>query len=263
MASRNRKKPVFASTKSKKDFWSQKQHLFKDKKKNFRTGNDIQIRKKDLTRFVRWPRYVRVQRQRAVLLRRLKVPPSINQFTDTLNKNQATELFSLLSRYRPETRKQKKERLYKAAQASAAGGAEKTTKPKVIKFGLKHVTELVESRKAKLVVIAHDVDPIELVVWLPQLCKHFDVPYCIVKGKARLGQFVGQKTATAVALTEVNKEHVAALNSLTDSFRTLYNEREWSGARSWGGGIMGAKTQKKVDKAKKLAEAEAAKKLVV
>ena len=38
-----------------------------------------------------------------------------------------------------------------------------------------------------MVVIAHDVDPIELVVWLPALCRKMEVPYCIVKGKARLG----------------------------------------------------------------------------
>ena len=37
-------------------------------------------------------------------------------------------------------------------------------------------------------LIAHDVDPIELVVWLPALCRKMNVPYCIVKGKARLGQ---------------------------------------------------------------------------
>ena len=36
-------------------------------------------------------------------------------------------------------------------------------------------------------VIAHDVDPIELVVWLPALCRKMEVPYCIVKGKSRLG----------------------------------------------------------------------------
>ena len=42
--------------------------------------------------------------------------------------------------------------------------------------------------KAQLVVIAHDVDPIELVIWLPALCRKMGIPYCIVKGKARLGQ---------------------------------------------------------------------------
>lgn len=36
-------------------------------------------------------------------------------------------------------------------------------------------------------VIAHDVDPIELVVWLPALCRKMEIPYCIVKGKSRLG----------------------------------------------------------------------------
>lgn len=54
-------------------------------------------------------------------------------------------------------------------------------KPLVVKYGLNHITTLVEAGKAQLVVIAHDVDPIELVVWLPALCKKMGVPYCIVK----------------------------------------------------------------------------------
>lgn len=54
-------------------------------------------------------------------------------------------------------------------------------KPVVVKYGLNHITGLVESKKASLVVIAHDVDPIEMVVWLPALCKRMDVPYVIVK----------------------------------------------------------------------------------
>lgn len=39
-------------------------------------------------------------------------------------------------------------------------------------------------------MIAHDVDPIELVVWLPALCRKMEIPYCIVKGKARLGTVI-------------------------------------------------------------------------
>ena len=54
-------------------------------------------------------------------------------------------------------------------------------KPVVVKYGLNHVTQLVESGEAQLVVIAHDVDPIELVLWLPALCKKQGIPYCIVK----------------------------------------------------------------------------------
>lgn len=57
----------------------------------------------------------------------------------------------------------------------------------MVKFGLNHVTTLVEAGKAQLVVIAHDVDPIELVVWLPALCKKMGVPYCIVKVRGCAG----------------------------------------------------------------------------
>ena len=61
--------------------------LFKKNAKNFRIGGDLQP-KRDLTRFVKWPRYVRIQRQKRVLMQRLKVPPTINQFSQTLEKNQ-------------------------------------------------------------------------------------------------------------------------------------------------------------------------------
>ena len=53
---------------------------------------------------------------------RLKVPPALNQFvTRTLDKNQAQTLFKLLLKYRPEDKKQKKERLAAEATAVAAG----------------------------------------------------------------------------------------------------------------------------------------------
>jgi large subunit ribosomal protein L7Ae len=79
--------------------------------------------KRDLHRFVKWPKYVRIQRQRRVLSMRLKVPPSLNQFvTRTLDKNQASTLFKLLLKYRPEDKKQKKDRLKAEAEARAAAG---------------------------------------------------------------------------------------------------------------------------------------------
>lgn len=48
-------------------------------------GQDIQP-SRDLSRFVKWPKYIRIQRQKAVLQKRLKVPPPINQFTQTADK---------------------------------------------------------------------------------------------------------------------------------------------------------------------------------
>ena len=61
-------------------------------------GQDIQP-VKDLTRFVKWPEYVRLQRQKVILSQRLKVPPAIAQFSHTLDKNTATQLFKLLNKY--------------------------------------------------------------------------------------------------------------------------------------------------------------------
>ena len=49
------------------------------------SGQDVQP-KRDLTRFVKWPRYIRLQRQRSILYKRLKVPPAINQFTQALDR---------------------------------------------------------------------------------------------------------------------------------------------------------------------------------
>jgi large subunit ribosomal protein L7Ae len=69
----------------------------------------------------------------------------------------------------------------------------------------------VENKKAQLVMIAHDVDPIELVVFRPALCRKMGVP---IKGKARLGHLVHKKTCTTVAFTQVNSEDKGALAKL-------------------------------------------------
>jgi len=213
---------------------------------------------------VKWPRYVRIQRQRAILKKRIKVPPAINQFSKTLDKNQASNLFRLMSKYRPESQSEKKQRLVDAAAAESKNQDVKTgSKPKNIKYGLNHITDLIESKKAKLVVIAHDVDPIELVVWLPALCRKMDIPYCIVKGKARLGQMVYKRTATALAITEVNKEDLAKLEQLTSNFRAMYNDGSAADRRKWGGGIMGCKAQAVIQSRAKAKAREAAKAALV
>jgi large subunit ribosomal protein L7Ae len=192
-------------------------------------------------------------------MQRLKVPPAIHQFQKTLDKNQAAELFKLLTKYQPETKAAKATRLEaKAAAANNKEPATSTPPPATIKFGLKHVTSLIEKKKAKMVVIAHDVDPLELVLWLPALCRKMDIPYAIVKGKARLGTLTNMKTTSVLALTKVNKDDEGKLKQLTESFHSQFNEHV---ERRWGGGIMGLKTQAKLEKRRKQLEAEKAKKI--
>jgi large subunit ribosomal protein L7Ae len=233
--------------------------LFAKSPKNFRIGGDIQP-KRNLTRFVKWPKYVRIQRQKAVMLMRLKSPPALNQFSQTIDKNQTSQLIKLLAKYSPETKAEKKERLEAKANALKADKKEaQTPKPFHLKFGLNHVTTLVEEGKAKLVVMAHDVDPLEIMVFLPALCRKKNVPFCFVKSKARLGKLCHMKTATCVALTDVRKEDLQDFDTLQKTFMAQFNEN-LALKRTWGGGIMGIKNQHMMAKLEKLREIELAKK---
>ena len=60
--------------------------LFEKRPKQFGIGGALPP-KRDLTRFVKWPKAVQIQRKRRILKQRLKVPPALNQFTKTLDKN--------------------------------------------------------------------------------------------------------------------------------------------------------------------------------
>merc|ERR1711998_225794 len=203
------------------------------KPRTFSIGGAV-LPKRDLTRFVKWPKYVRLQRSKMTLLKRIKIPPAINQFSNTFNKTQASQLFRLLNHLKTETKAEKKERVSAAAAKVAAGEKAASKKPVSVKMGLNHVTTLVEEKKAKLVVIAHDVDPIEVIVWLPSLCKARDVPYCIVKSKARLGAVVGMKTATCLAITDVKPENKGDLASVIQVAEANFNDVHDDAMRKWG-----------------------------
>ena len=118
-----------------------------------------------------------------------------------LSNELAADIFRLLSKYAPETAAEKKARLVEKAKAEAEGKPfEEKRAAFCVRYGLDNVTKLVEKKKAKLVLIANDVDPLELVMWLPALCHKMGVAYAIVAGKAKLGALVHQKTATCVCL---------------------------------------------------------------
>merc|ERR1719160_1829611 len=195
-----------------------------------------------------------------VMLMRLKVPPALNQFTQSIDRNQAMSLLRLAKKYSPETREAKKQRLMEMAQQKKDGQEVKTKKPQVLKYGLNHVTTLVGNKVAKLVIIAHDVEPIELVCWLPALCRKKDVAYCIIKGKGRLGQLVHKKSASCIAITSVSKEDQKTLDTLINNMKAQFNDNA-DVKRKWGGGIMGIKSQHVMQRREKQLQADQAKKL--
>merc|ERR1712134_136563 len=223
-------------------------NMIEKKPRTFSIGGDIRPAG-DLTRFVKWPKYVRIQRSRRILYQRIKVPPAINQFKNTFDKRAASQLFRLLNQLKPESRSQKAERIADAAAKKAAGdksGASK--KPVCVKMGINHVTKLVEEKEAKLVVIAHDVDPVEIVMWLPSLCHARGIPYCVVKSKARLGALVGKKTATCLAVTDVKPEHKGDLEALKQLCDTHFNSVFEQTMKTWGDAVSSDRQAAKVAK---------------
>ncbi|KAL1155011.1 hypothetical protein V6Z11_A09G282800 [Gossypium hirsutum] len=166
----------------------------------------------------------------------------------------AASLFKLLLNYMPEDKASKKERLLKKAPAEAEGKSAESKKPIVLKYGLNH-------NKAQLVVIVHDVDPIELVVWLPALCRKMEVPYCIVKGKSRLGSIVHKKTAAVLCLTTIKNEDKLEFSRVLEAIKANFNDKYEENRKKWGGGLMGSKSQSRTKAKEKLLAKEAAQRM--
>ena len=72
-----------------------------------------------------------------------------------------------------------------------------------IKKGTNEVTKAIERGKAKLVVVANNVNPPEIVMHIPILCREKGVP-CVTEGtKEELGTAAGLGVSTvSVAITE-------------------------------------------------------------
>ncbi|WCN29326.1 50S ribosomal protein L7Ae [Thermococcus kodakarensis] len=75
-----------------------------------------------------------------------------------------------------------------------------------IRKGTNETTKAVERGQAKLVIIAEDVDPEEIVAHLPPLCEEKEIPYVYVPSKKELGAAAGLEVpAASVAIIEPGK----------------------------------------------------------
>ncbi|MFX0013481.1 MAG: 50S ribosomal protein L7Ae [Promethearchaeota archaeon] len=79
-----------------------------------------------------------------------------------------------------------------------------STDPANIRKGTNETTKSIERGDAKLVFIALDVDPPEIVAHLPLLCKDKKIPYLYVTTKEELGKAcnLGVKTASCSIVKE-------------------------------------------------------------
>jgi large subunit ribosomal protein L7Ae len=75
-----------------------------------------------------------------------------------------------------------------------------------IKKGTNETTKAVERGQARLVVIAEDVDPPEIVAHLPLLCDEKKIPYVYVPSKQKLGEAAGiEVAASSAAIVDVGE----------------------------------------------------------
>lgn len=90
-----------------------------------------------------------------------------------LSLSLVTQLFKFFHKYRPESKAQKRERLRNLAKTKAKGGQLPAVKKIIaVKYGIHNITRLIEQKRAVLVAIAHDVDPIEVEEFFKNADEH-------------------------------------------------------------------------------------------
>lgn len=105
------------------------------------------------------------------------------------------------------------EKAYEAVKKARESGGK-------IRKGTNETTKAIERGQAKLVVIAVDVDPPEVVLHLPYLCDEKKVPYIYVPSKKRLGEVAGiQVAAASIAIIEP-----AAAKDLVDELARAFQD---------------------------------------
>jgi large subunit ribosomal protein L7Ae len=84
-----------------------------------------------------------------------------------------------------------------------------------VRKGTNETTKAVERGIAKLVIIAEDVQPPEVVAHLPIICDEKKIPYVFVSSKDQIGPAIGIDVSTAAAAVTEAGEGQAILDQVT------------------------------------------------
>jgi large subunit ribosomal protein L7Ae len=103
------------------------------------------------------------------------------------------------------------EAVYEALKISSESGK--------IRKGTNEATKSIERGRAKLVVIAEDVEPPEIVAHLPLLCDERKTPYVYVPDKRRVGQAVYLGVPAAAATIEEAGEAESLLEEIISKLK--------------------------------------------
>ena len=90
-----------------------------------------------------------------------------------------------------------------------------------VRKGTNETTKAVERGQAKLVVIAEDVDPPEVVAHPPILCEEHKIPYIFVPNKRKLGTSAGIDVPAAAACITVVGDAVGLIKEISSRIEEL------------------------------------------
>jgi large subunit ribosomal protein L7Ae len=93
-----------------------------------------------------------------------------------------------------------------------------------VKKGMNEVIKVSERGDAKLVVIAEDVNPPEMMIPIPMICKERGIPYLYVASQEYLGEAAGlplHRKTSAVAVLSVDKSLEDELKRIADQATEL------------------------------------------
>lgn len=98
---------------------------------------------------------------------------------------------------------------------------EKAKKKGKVKIGVNEATKAVERGVAKLVLIAQDTSPPEIVMHLPMICREKDIACSVVKTKKELGEKAGIAVGTAAIAVVDEGESKKELQEITKKLAEL------------------------------------------
>jgi large subunit ribosomal protein L7Ae len=90
-----------------------------------------------------------------------------------------------------------------------------------IKKGINEATKSIERGIARLVIVAEDVEPQEVIMYLPGLCDDKKAPYIFVKSKSDLGNAAGIERPTAAVAIIVDGKAKELVDDLVEKINGL------------------------------------------
>lgn len=95
-----------------------------------------------------------------------------------------------------------------------------------VKKGTNEVTKSIERSTARMVIIAEDVDPPEVVAHLPILCDEQKIPYAFVPSQEDMGKSLGLETKSAATAIMDSGEAKHIVDQVIESLAAIRGAKQ-------------------------------------